>query len=61
MKESKQSENIYINYKQKKIKMKYRYLLIGSVLLLSFSCTMKKEKASVESAEVKLKIGRAHV
>ena len=34
--------------------MKYRYLLIGSVLLLSFSCTMKKEKASVKSAEVKL-------
>ena len=34
--------------------MKYKYLLIGGLLLFSFSCTMKKEKVSVETDEVRL-------
>ena len=34
--------------------MKYNYLLIGSLLLFSFSCTMKKEKQSAETDEVRL-------
>ena len=34
--------------------MKYSYLLIGSLFLFSYSCTMKKEKASVDADEVRL-------
>jgi hypothetical protein len=34
--------------------MKYSYLLIGSLLLLSLSCTMKKEKVTENADEVRL-------
>ena len=34
--------------------MNYRYLLIGGLLILSFSCNMKKEQSSVGTDEVRL-------